>query len=32
MLDLGHASRIDQLEAAFRALGKRLRLEIEDAA
>ena len=32
MLDLDHASRIDQLEAAFKALGKRLRLEIEDAA
>ncbi len=32
LLDLGHASRLDQLEAAFRALNKRLSIEIEDAA
>lgn len=32
LLDLGHASRLDQLEAAFRALGKRLGIVVEDAA
>jgi len=32
LLDLRHASRLDQLEAAFRALGKRLSLEIREAA
>jgi antitoxin HicB len=32
LLDLDHRSRIDQLEAALRALGKRLVLEVEDAA
>jgi antitoxin HicB len=32
VLDLRHASRIDQLEAALAALGKKLVLEIEDAA
>ena len=32
LLDLRHASRMDQLEAALAALGKRLVLEIEDAA
>jgi antitoxin HicB len=32
LLDLRHASRLDQLEAAFRALGKRLTLEIREAA
>jgi len=31
-LDLRHASRLDQLEAAFRALGKHLSVEISDAA
>jgi antitoxin HicB len=32
LLDLGHASRLDQLEAAFRALGKHLGIVVEDAA
>jgi antitoxin HicB len=32
LLDLNHASRLDQLEAAFRALGKELKVEIADAA
>lgn len=31
LLDLRHRSRLDQLEAAFRALGKRLAVEIVDA-
>ena len=32
LLDLRHGSRLDQLEAAFRALGKQLSVEIRDAA
>ena len=32
LLDLGHASRLDQLELAFAALGKRLAVSVEDAA
>ena len=32
LLDLGHASRLDQLEAAFAALKKRIHLEVRDAA
>ena len=32
LLDLLHASRLDQLEAAFRVLGKRLGIEIQEAA
>ena len=32
LLDLRHASRLDQLEGAFRALGKRLTVEIQEAA
>jgi len=32
LLDLGHASRLDQLEQAFAALGKRLAVSVEDAA
>jgi antitoxin HicB len=32
LLDLTHSSRLDQLEAAFRVLGKRLSVEIRDAA
>ena len=32
LLDLHHGSRLDQLEAAFRALGKRLSVQILDAA
>ena len=32
LLDLLHASRLDQLEAAFRVLGKRLAVEIREAA
>ncbi len=32
LLDLRHASRLDQLEAAFRALGKQLSIEISAAA
>ena len=32
LLDLRHASRLDQLEAAFHALGKQLSIEISAAA
>jgi antitoxin HicB len=32
LLDLDHASRLDQLEAALAALGKRLIIEVQDAA
>jgi antitoxin HicB len=32
LLDLSHASRLDQVEAAFAALGKRLSITVEDAA
>lgn len=32
LLDLGHASRLDQLEQAFLALGKRLAISVENAA
>jgi antitoxin HicB len=32
MLDLDHASRLEQIEAAFKALHKQLSLEIQDAA
>ncbi|MGA9622837.1 MAG: type II toxin-antitoxin system HicB family antitoxin [Bryobacteraceae bacterium] len=32
LLDLLHASRLDQIEAAFRVLGKRLGVEIQEAA
>jgi antitoxin HicB len=32
LVDLRHASRLDQLEAAFRALGKQLTVEIQEAA
>lgn len=32
LLDLTHHSRLDQLEAAFLALGKRLAFHLEDAA
>ena len=32
LLDLNHASRLDQLEAALAALGKQLRIELQDAA
>jgi antitoxin HicB len=32
LLDLRHGSRLDQVEAAFVALGKRLSITIEDAA
>jgi antitoxin HicB len=32
LLDLLHASRLDQLEAAFRVLGKRLAVEVREAA
>jgi antitoxin HicB len=32
LLDLDHRSRLDQLEAALAALGKRLVLDVEDAA
>ena len=31
-LDLNHASRLDQLETALAALGKRLRIDLHDAA
>ena len=32
LLDLDHASRMDRLETAFRALDKRLTIAVEDAA
>lgn len=32
LLDLRHASRLDQLEQAFRALGRQLTIEIHEAA
>lgn len=32
LLDLDHASRIEQLELGFRALGKKLRIAVDDAA
>jgi len=32
LLDLRHASRLDQLEQAFRALGKQVFIEIREAA
>lgn len=32
LLDLDHRSRLDQLEAALSALGKRLVVEVQDAA
>ena len=32
LLDLLHSSRLDQPEAAFRVLGKRLAVEIREAA
>lgn len=32
LFDLDHASRLDQLDAALRALGKRLVVAVEDAA
>ena len=32
LLDVTHHSRLDQIEAAFRAIGKRLAIEIQDAA
>ena len=32
LLDLNHASRLDQFEAAFAALHKRLSIEVRDAA
>ena len=32
LLDLQHASRLDQIESAFAALNKRISLDIQDAA
>jgi antitoxin HicB len=32
LFDLSHQSRLDQLEAAFKALGKELMIDIRDAA
>jgi len=32
LLDISHHSKLDQLEAAFAAIGKRLSIEIRDAA
>jgi antitoxin HicB len=32
LFDLNHHSRLDQIEAAFRALGKELAIEVRDAA
>jgi antitoxin HicB len=31
LLDLDHASRLDQIEAAFRAIGRRLNISVEAA-
>jgi len=32
LLSLRHRSRLDQIESAFAALGKRLHVEVRDAA
>jgi len=32
LFDLQHSSRLDQIEAAFRALGKELSIQVRDAA
>ena len=32
LLDIAHHSRLDQIEAAFAAIGKRLAIEVRDAA
>jgi len=32
LLDLSHASRLDQMEAAFAALNKRIVIDVQDAA
>ena len=32
LFDLGHVSRLDQLEAAFRAIGKKLDISVRNAA
>ena len=32
LLDITHHSKLDQMEAAFAAIGKRLSIEIQDAA
>jgi antitoxin HicB len=32
LLDLSHASRLDQIEAAFGALNKKIVIDIRDAA
>jgi antitoxin HicB len=32
LLDLRHSSRLDQLEAAFRTLGRRLSIQVDEAA
>jgi antitoxin HicB len=32
LLDLRHASRLDQIEAAFRALGKQISVQVSEAA
>jgi antitoxin HicB len=32
LLDLNHASRLDQVESAFAALDKRIVIDIQDAA
>jgi antitoxin HicB len=32
LLDLAHASRLDRIEQAFLAVGKRLKISLEDAA
>jgi len=32
LLDISHHSKLDQMEAAFSAIGKRLAIEIQDAA
>ena len=32
LLDISHHSKLDQMEAAFAAIGKRLAIEIRDAA
>jgi antitoxin HicB len=32
LFDLRHHSRLDQIEAAFKALGKEISIEVRDAA
>jgi antitoxin HicB len=32
LFDLGHGSRIEQIDAAFQALGREVEIEVRDAA